>query len=121
MAIAFETKDAAGATGTSILIELNPKGGTVPNLVMVQDSGKLYEFRVQCEMVFKYPEDNPKEKAKVEGEARDVQAKLAAKTLESLKSVEEIVTRHIDPLASPIFKDIVKLAFQDNYERLMKP
>ena len=96
------TKDA------EVFAELHVLGGKVPNLVLVQDSGKPFEFRVQCEI----PLDD--------GDAKDVSARLTEKTRESLNHVEEIVTKHIDPGATATFREIIKLAFKDNGAQIGK-
>ena len=95
-------------TGTPIVAQLRILGTILPNLVLVQDSGKPFEFRVQCEVTLD-PAD-----------AMDVHTGLADKTVGSLRHVEDIVTKHIDPAATATFRKIVQLAFEDNYTKLGK-
>ena len=77
-------------------------GGKVANLVLVQDSGKPFEFRVVCEVTLD------------QRDAQLIQARLTEKTKTSLRQVEDVVTKHIDPGATTTFRELVKLAFKDN-------
>ena len=93
-------------TGSPIVDQLRILGTILPNLVLVQDSGKPFEFRVQCEVILD-PAD-----------AMEVHTGLADKTVKSLQHVEDIVTKHMDPAATANFRKIVELAFADNYNEL---
>jgi hypothetical protein len=104
---------------TEPLTALHTLGGSFPNLRMEQDSEKGYEFLVQLEV-------------KLEAEdARKVQADLATASsvaspgtsgearLEALHRVEHTVTQYVDTsTTSPIFRQIIQLAFEDNYHQL---
>jgi len=78
-------------------------GRKVPNLLVVYDSEKGSEFRVQCEM--ELPD---------EAEADHLKQDVLTGTPETLKRVKERVMARIDPGATAAFKKIVSDAFDEN-------
>jgi hypothetical protein len=80
-----------------------PMGKRLPNLVIVYDSEKGSEFRVQCEMTL--PD---------EAEAARLKEDVLTGTPEALKRVKEHVMARIDPGATPAFRKIVSDAFDEN-------
>jgi len=85
-------------------------GKKLPNLVIVYDSEKGSEFRVQCEMWL--PD---------EAEATRLKQDLLTGTPEALKRVQEHVMARIDPGATAAFKQIVSEAFEENIRALAAP
>jgi hypothetical protein len=79
-----------------------------PNLLVVADSGKGFEFRVQCEVEIK-PEL-----------ARELTTLIMdkARTKEALQRAAELVASQLPKDARRTFKDIIRLGFsgQPEYE-----
>lgn len=82
-------------------------GKRIPNLVIQYDSEKGSEFRVQCEVPL-VDED----------EATSVKKDVLEGTAEALKRAKKKVLDRIDPGATPMFKQIVEQAFDDNIKQL---
>ncbi len=82
-------------------------GKRIPNLIFQYDNEKGSEFRVQCEV----PLVN-------EADAKAVKEALTKGTEEALKQAKAKVFGLIDPGASPVFKQIVEQAFDDNIKQL---
>jgi hypothetical protein len=78
-------------------------GRKVPNLLIVYDSEKGSEFRVQCEMGL--PD---------EAEAARLKEDVLKGTPEALERAKERVMARIDLEATPAFKKIVSEAFDEN-------
>lgn len=78
-------------------------GTIIADLILEFDNQKGYEFRVQCEV--KIP--NP-------AEATDLGAHLATHNFARLQLAKEMVLRNIDNRATPLFKQIIEKAFEDN-------
>ena len=85
-------------------------GRKVPNLLIVYDSEKGSEFRVQCEI--ELPD---------EAEAARLKQDVLTGTPEALKRVQERVIARIDPGATAAFKKIVSDAFDENIRVRTEP
>jgi hypothetical protein len=90
---------------------VSTRGRKIPNLVVVQDAEtgkeKEVEFRVQLEVYIPDPTAS-----------ESLQKDIREKTASSLKDAQDLITPFIDPMASPVFRRIVGLAFDDNIREL---
>jgi hypothetical protein len=101
---ALQGKNVSPATQQIIDKALNNtmlQGKSWPDLVLVRDSGRPPEFRVQCEIDITNPED-----------ANTLETKLYGSSSErDYKGAYNIVKNYILGDASPSFKEIVEIGF----------
>lgn len=77
-----------------------------PNLVITHDNEKGWEFRVQCEVLFKkYPKD-----------ARQVSDILTGRVKGDPGEAKRLVERNINDAATTVFREIVSKGFDANID-----
>ena len=82
-------------------------GKRIPNLVFQYDNEKGSEFRVQCEVPLVDEE-----------EAASLKKDVMTGTPAALRRARELILSRVDPGATPMFKQIVGQAFDDNIKAI---